>query len=226
MFNWDFRLLSPTLEDKALPSKIHRVYLDGFGLKKGWSLEGVESALARCDALGLLLDSGNEICGYAFYSCPRERLRGRWLLWEDAIGLEKRAQGLGLSEAALAAVWALYPERTFGWIGGRTQNPIVMKRYAHFGPVFPFDYSYSEGEGPEVMSFLRTYIAEARDVPQLDPITGICSGVYRSGRLGDYAEDIDGGERFEVPLRQWNFQRLRGDAILVVARIGESWKYW
>jgi hypothetical protein len=93
-----------------------------------------------------------------------------------------------------------------------------MKRYARFGVAFPFDRLYSEGEGPEVMSFLRTYIAEARDVPRLDPVTGICSGVYRSGRLGDYAEDIEGGERFEAFLRTWSFQRSRGDAVLVVAR--------
>lgn len=220
MFEWIFRFRGQATGDEGLPSKIHQVYLDGFGLQEGWGLERIERALAGCDVLGLLLDNlANEVCGYALYSCPSEPLRGKSLLWEDAISLKKRAQGFGLSYVALARVRALYHERTFGWIGGRTQNPVVMKRYARFGPAFPFDSLYSEGDGPEVMQFLRTHIAEARDVPRLDIATGICSGIYWSGKLGDYAIGIEGTERFEDLLQQWNFQRANGDALLVMANV-------
>jgi len=222
MFNWRFRFLDKVADDEALPRKIRQIYLDGFGKQDGWSLGSIERTLNRCDALGVLVDPSDELYGYAFYSCPRKQVGGEWLLWEEAVCLKKSVQGHGLSIAALAQVRALYSERTFGWIGGRTQNPLVMKRYARFGPVFPFDSLYSEGEGPVLMRFLQENIAEARDVPQLDTKTGVCAGVYKSGRLGDYAVGIAGSDKFEKQLREWGFRRLNGDAVLVVAQIPEE----
>ena len=134
-------------------------------------------------------------------------------------------QGKGFASRRLfEEACSLFPGRTFGWIGGRTQNPLVMSRYANFGEVFPFDIPYIDDFGKKLMDFLLmhvTGIQQAAEKGALDPYTGICRGVYHEGKLGNYATSIEGTERFEQMLRRWSFERDGGDAIVVVSRLHE-----
>jgi hypothetical protein len=217
---WEFRRNDRRGEFASnLPEQIHKVYLNGFERRKGWSLEGIRESLKRCDAFGLLWGPDRkDLLGYALYCLPEVKLKDAWFLWEDAICIRKKLHNAGLGRKALLGVCDLYPERTFGWVGGRTQSTIIMKRNAGLGPVFPFDLSYSEGDGLEVMGFLLQHISEVRDAKSFDPSKGICRGVY-GRQLGKYPLDLKESEASEKLLASWGFSRKRGDAVVVVARV-------
>lgn len=215
-FQWEFYVpdnIKPLFCD--LPLVIHDVFRDGFGMN-GWSTVEIEGALRRCGMLGLLLDEQRSVCGYALYSVPQPSFRGASLLWEDAICLRKKAQGQGLSDQAVRLALAHNPERRFGWLGGRTQNPIVMRRYTRQGVTFPFDVAYAEQEGPDLIRFLLENVSEVQRVQDFNASTGVCSGVYRR-RLGDYPWCERGP--FERHLLELGFDREKGDAVVVVAKL-------
>jgi hypothetical protein len=222
MLEWTFRSLQVDSEvEEGLAESIRAVFLDGFGLSDGWTVDEIKVSLRRSHILGLLMSPDGQIWGYAFYSVPPNSFEGRWFLWEDAICLRKNVHGYGLSEEALPYVQRLYPRKEFGWIGGRTQNPIVMRRYAAYGKVFPFDLRYDEGVGPRLMEFIVGSIEEIGAVADLDRATGICRQVYKEGILGDYLLGLEEAQPFERLLNSWNFNRAKGDAVIVVAAIDE-----
>jgi len=222
MYNWQFQILNGISPEDDIATSIHQVFLDGFALQKGWSIESIKKAFTRSKILGLLVNLNQEICGYAFYSVPDHPLQGTYLLWEDGICLKKEAQGKKLSSQAWKLACSFFSTRKFGWIGGRTQNPLVIKRYAKLGVLFPFQITYAEGEGKLIMDYLSRYIAEVRDVKHLERDTGICRQVYKEGRLGDYSIQIDGADEYEKLLHAWNFQRENGDALIVVTKLSNT----
>jgi len=124
---WQFHHLKGLEPDDALVESIHKIFLDGFGLKEGWSTEGIKKALKRATLLGLLADLNDHFWGYSLYTIPDEPLMGTFFLWEDAICLKKEAQGNRLSSSVWKMCLSLYPSRKFGWVGGRTQNPLAHK---------------------------------------------------------------------------------------------------
>ena len=186
-------------------------------------MNGVRKAYLQSTIVGLLKEGDGEIGGYAFYSVPSAELWGSHLLWEDAICIKKGLQGRGLSSRLLfAKASSMFPEWKFGWIGGRTQNPLVIRRYQPLGRVFPFDQLYSEEKGRLIMDFLTMNVAEVMDVTaNLDRRTGVCHRVYSEGRLGDYGTLLNGTERFEKLLEQWGFDRERGDAVVTVVELSQ-----
>jgi hypothetical protein len=223
IFKWRFQLRHKDEPiDPRLPEKLRAVFLDGFGLKDGWGIDSIREVLRRCDVLGLLEDLRGEICGYALCTVPSVPFEGRWLLWEDAICLRKRAHAFGLSKEILPAVQRLYPGKSFGWIGGRTQNPVMMNRYAGYGKVYPFDLRYDQGLGPKLMDSLVRHVEEVGAVPVLDRSNGICRKVYQEGVLGDYAIGVGADQPFERQLTIWGFNRPEGDAVIMVAALQEA----
>lgn len=221
---WHFQsLVDPETVPDTVFSAILQVFQDGFGLPDGWSLEGVRYALLRSDVLGLLCGSSG-IDGYAFYTVPEVQLEGRHVLWEDAICLRQCVQGMGYGSRALSEAAAFLPHHDFGWVGGRTQNPVVFLRYACLGSVFPFDEPYTDPRGKRVMDFLITHIIEVQEserAGRLERTTGICRGIYDEGKLGVYDVGLQASADWEVSLKEWGFDRLAGDALLLVARLTE-----
>ena len=203
-----------------IPAQILDVFRDGFALPQAWTLAQSRHAMVRSDVLGLLVNAHAQVFAYAFYSIPPETLFGKHVLWEDAICIRQALQGQGYaSEALIHQVCSHFPEYNFGWLGGRTQNPQIFRRYAHFGALYPFDQSYAEGSGPFVLAFLRQHITEVNeDWLRTDPLTGICKNIYPEGRLGNYTIDLEKHERFEQMLNNWGFERSAGDAVIVVAQ--------
>jgi hypothetical protein len=100
----------------------------------------------------------------------------------------------------------------------------MMMRYANFGrgEVFPFDKLYDSKDGQSIMAFLLEHIAEVQTTHQrgkLNIINGICTQLYPQGRLGDYCVDLEKVARFETQLQAWEFQRERGDAVILVSSL-------
>ena len=124
---------------------------------------------------------------------------GSYVLWEDAICIRKHLQGNKLSSSSLFKIaCGLYKDHRFDWIGGRTQNPLVILRYARLGTLFPFDQLYEGKEGSLLMKYLQENISEVREVrSRLGPATGICREVYPEGKLGDFALELREALRFE-----------------------------
>jgi len=215
-FEWNFS--TPPYDLGELPTltkEILSVFRDGFGLD-GWSSEGVEKVIVRSSALGLLRDQQGRTCGYAIYTLPNELLVGSYFLWEESVCLNRDAQGLGLSMRAIHAVQGIFSDRRVEWLGGRTQNPVVMHRYSQLGPTFPFANSYAVCDGPSVVEFLVRNISGVRDQQNFDRESGICVGAYKRV-LGDYPWRANG--TFEEWLTARGFDRSRGDAVVVVSML-------
>jgi hypothetical protein len=67
MYAWKFQKLREENDFKEdILEAIHQVFLDGFGLEEGWSLESIRKVLKHSTILGLLVTDSNEIVGYAF----------------------------------------------------------------------------------------------------------------------------------------------------------------
>jgi hypothetical protein len=224
MFKWYFSK-APADVNQPLLEHIHRVYLDGFAKSEGWSLGGIKQVLTTSSIVGLLKNQKAEIVGYAFYTVPIHTLAGTRVLWENAICIKKELQSRGLTKGIMKRAISVFPDDEFGWIRGRTQNTLVIKRYASVGDTFPFVSSYGTDDGKQVMDYLIGNIEQASDSYArglLDLTNGICRNVYPGGRLGDYSTRIEGAEAFEQQLLDWGFNRESGDALLVVSRLSRT----
>ena len=206
---------------------IYSIFLNGFGLteKNAWRIERIADALRRISFLALAYANDEpNACGYAMYTVPPIPFDdGTYLLWEDAICLRKTAQGQGGRSDLFAKITARSHHRPIGWIGGRTQNPRVIKTYCRLGHSFPFSENYETPDGQAIMAFLRAHVDEVRHVEKLDLPCGIGRHVYRQGRLGDYDEDAYKTLEFERQLADWKFDRDNGDAVIVTARLRTPW---
>ena len=218
---WQFKRLdeNPEIADEIV-EELRWVCVNGFGLESDeWAADN-KLMLSQSTILGRLLNQQGKVFGIAFYSAPDVFLDGTHFLWEDGICLVKEAQRKGYSWTAIDQALKMFPERTFGWVGCRTQNPAMFLRYAKLGKIFPFDELYDKVNGERIINFLLENIAEVKEVGALNNLSrgnGICTEVYPQGRLGDYPTEIDGAEPFEKQLKQWEFQRDRGEAVILVS---------
>jgi hypothetical protein len=218
--HWQCRLRQP---DKALDEDLVRqayeVFRYAFGFEPVHGIESVRHRLLNATVLGLLRDATGAVQGFACYSVPDMPLAGAHFLWGDGMAIAPAVQGRGLSLGVVERACALFPGRAFGWMGGRSQNPIVFQRYARFGKTFPFDATYAEGEGRFVLNFLRQHIAEVRESDDVDPISGLCPRAYRWSYAADYLSRAAGADRIEAQLRRFGFDRSRGDAVIVTTKL-------
>lgn len=222
MHTWRFRLLQAAdAANDRLVVRLRELVVEAFGVESLPELEAIRDPLRQCTALGLLVADNAAIDGFALYSVPTVPLHGQYLLWEDGIALAKSVQGRGYSSRAFAAAFALFPATTFGWLGGRAQNPVVFRRYAALGRVLPFELGYGTAAGSAVMSYLRTHVAEVRDAPTLEPSTGICRAAYGWAHAPEFPVSVAGVEPFEAWLAAHDFRRSDGDAVVVVSRLRE-----
>jgi GNAT superfamily N-acetyltransferase len=226
---WHIHDMTLERAKEAWIADIGSIFLDGFGLPedRAWSPDRIAHALGNISYLAIAYTSDQPserkvAYGYALYTVPSVPLgNGTYLLWEDAICLRKSMQGSGAPRELFAAITKRSRHQPIGWIGGRTQNPRVMRTYRKFGHAFPFAEDYSTPDGQAIMSFLREQVREVRDVPttSLDLACGIARGIYRQGRLGDYPVNVENTSDIEQQLTSWGFNRDRGDAVIVAARL-------
>jgi hypothetical protein len=221
--SWEFQQLDGNAEiPDSLVEQCSRVCIDGFGLKAGDWADGNREKLSQSKLFGRLVGNGEKLYGIAYYSVPDARINNSHILWEDGICLVKSVQHKGCSWQAITKAASLFPDRQFNWVGCRTQNPAMLMRYSRFGRLFPFDELYNTSDGQTVMDFLLQHIAEVQTTHQqgkLNTVNGVCTELYRQGRLGDYSVKLNGAGFFEKQLQDWGFQRERGDAVILVSSL-------
>lgn len=223
-FSWSFQTLEkPDEISDELLRQISQTFADGFGLRNGWKLDSIRYALRRSDILGLLVGENGEVGGYAFYSAPNDKMLNSYLLWEDAICIKKHLQGYKFaSRSLLESACKAFNNREFGWVGGRTQNSLVLLRYSRMGMIFPFDAMYNSETGQTIMDFLVSHIDELKEAAErLESVTGICRQIYPEGKLGDYDDQLPGTEQIERQLAEWGFRRDNGDAIVAIVKLDQ-----
>jgi len=227
MWTWHF---SQTDEiPAALFPEIARDILDVFndGMGQGewnWSIDQIEKTFESSDILGLLKNETGECGGYFFATLPQETLFRKSVLWIDACSVRKALQRNGYFHQALEVIKHNFPALDFGFIGGRTQNPEVLRIFDRLSPsndYYPFEKPYS----PQIMDFLKNNIANEIKKPSennaLNGSNGIIRNAYWGSRLGDYQIDL-GDERirfFEAQLDKWQFNRDDGDALIILKRL-------
>jgi GNAT superfamily N-acetyltransferase len=219
-YEWHCRLLSHSdALDAGLVQQVYDVFRGAFGFEPTQGLDSIRYRLRNSTLLGLLRDGLGGVHGFGCYSVPSVPLGDAYFLWGDGMALMPDVQGRGLTRGLMERACSLYPGRLFGWMGGRTQNPVVFQRYAKFGRVFPFDGTYAEPEGRHVLRYLREHVAEVREAGKIDEVTGICRGAYRWTYLQEYLAQVRANERFEQQLRGWGFNRAHGDALILVVKL-------
>jgi hypothetical protein len=217
MYNWKFYHLQGDEQfDSRLLLELHEAFADSMGVE-GCTIENITRRLAECQLLGLLEDVNGAIYGCVLVSIPATPLHGKYLIWGNTGYLRKSVQRRMVWRQILNKIVECFPEREFGWIGCRTQNPLMMRSYSFFGSLMPFETDYSQGEGRLLMRYMRQHIPQVRDVPELLPNKGICRALYSTGRMGDYPVNLTG--RIEQTLDEWGFERERGDSLVVVAKL-------
>jgi hypothetical protein len=172
VYEWHCRRLSPAdALDPVLVQQVHDVFRVAFGFEPTHGLDSIRYRLRNSTVLGLLRDGSDGVHGFACYSVPSVPLGGEHFLWGDGMALLPEVQGRGLTQGFVERACALFPGRQFGWMGGRTQNPVVFRWHAKFGRVFPFDGSYAQPEGRRVLRYLREHVAEVREATAVDADT-------------------------------------------------------
>jgi hypothetical protein len=204
--------------------QIQNIFRDGFGGEQDWHQEKIRQRLNNASVVGLLEAPGTPPAGYAIYSSPDEALDGRFVLWEDGVCLRRTWQRKGIAPKPQELVRGLSEllDRKFGWLGGDTQNPLVYKRYASLGRVFPIDMPFTSKPGQRLLNFLLDHVPQVKSRRKdLNIRSGALTKIYKEGRLGQYEVGISGAEPFEEYLMQHGVRRERGDALLLVAEFRE-----
>jgi hypothetical protein len=208
----------------AIVGQIQSIFRDGFGCSKDWPETNIRQRLKNSSVVGLLEIAGAAPAGYAIYSSPEQTLDGKFVLWEDSICIRQafHARKMSRPPQLLYEVGG-FLGREFGWFGGDTQNPVVYKRYARLGRVFPIDMPFTSETGQRVLNFLLESVPQVRDRARiLDVRSGALRGIYTEGWLGQYEVGISGAEPFEEYLSRHEIRRERGDALLLMAKVRDD----
>lgn len=227
MYNWIFSFTKDiSTEDKFLIAEnILAVYRDAMG-SEGWSVDEICDRAEKSTALGLLKDAKNNIGGYLLVTVPSEPLNDKHILWIDSISVRKALQKHGYYQRGIKKVMKKFSKYyTFGFVGGRSQNPLIfyLRDKLSDNKLYPFDDLYPG----ELMEYLINHVYEVGEpydegkLKNEDLKRGICRKIYKKGKLGDYEENIDRGRsaKFEAKLKEWDFQRQKGDALIIIKQL-------
>lgn len=220
---WRFELPpAPLGLDDSVVASVLNVFRKGMPSPQGWHVPGAERSVRTAD-LALLLLEDDALVGYALYKAipvPGDPI-GRCVLWEESICFLPAYTGKKYGNDALtAALLLMEPHRSIGWIGGRTQNPIVLRRYGRFargrGRLLPFGASYDDDKADRGALAAVTAVVGGHWKEGPDRF-GITRGTYSEGKLGNYPEDVAGAEGYNEFLRERGFDRDAGDAVIALA---------
>ena len=207
-------------ELEKVPQILH-IFRNGMGIQ-GWHAEGVKITKNTSSFTALLEDDEKQFYGYFFITVPDDLLHAKKILWIEACCLLKTSQKSGYYKKAIEQAIALYGNDNIGWLGGRTQNPAIILAHDKLsnGAFYPFDKLYPF----DISNYLVTSIREAEEPNshgKYKPETGICTAVYKEGKLGDYEENLTQGRcpYFEEKLKEWGFSRKDGDAVVILKKI-------
>ncbi|MCP3918171.1 MAG: hypothetical protein GY711_21690 [bacterium] len=229
--SWRFFYPNGAAPQDWLVSRIQSVFIDGFAVDENdvWPAGKVVERVRNAKVLALAVDGDNEIQGYAIYTIAPKPFNGRDLLWEDSICLTRRWQGRRFSNSPVAEIQTQFRRSNIGWVGGCTQNPLILRRYKRSSLLYPFDRSFVDREGERLFEFLCKNVPQiAKRTEELTDAersevakTGILRGIYKQ-QLGSYPEHVDGLEDIVGYLESNNFDRNNGDVVVAVSAVDKA----
>lgn len=104
-------------------------------------------------------------------------------------------------------------------IGGRTQNPVVVRSYYQsglFSRIYPFDRTYDQSQS--VQAVLRYIVLQTRNRFPLDERTGLVREVYKEGKSRAYDNAKASPEiqaLYTRMMQEFGLEPDRGDALHV-----------
>lgn len=215
---WEFfDLRSQPVVDAEFIKKIRDAYVASFYRgsypHSDLPFKSLEKRLELSTDLAILeREKSEQFYGYAIFSIPEAMFQGKRIIWQDSIAVDPSLQGRGYSKKVYEIIRSTNHES--GWLGGRTQNPTIIKSFCKKGKSFPFDELYSSETGKELFSFLYRNIPEVKESVGVDISTGIVKGKY-SRRLGSYPNDWTGVETQKEFLERNDFNQDNGDAVII-----------
>ncbi len=225
---WHFTKLKPeTVYEDWLIDELFSVHCDGFGMEYGWNMLEIQETLKTSTILGLLKSKDSKekkIHGFGIYSVSDYAHEGGHVLWGNALVLRDGLQKGRLIFGLLELVMSMFPDKPFRWIGARTQNPSIYRRYIKYAETFfPFDEDFSTVRGKELVDFVSINIPQLADSIDNHPIpeNGICRGIY-GRKFGNYYVNPDDPliDKYERYLTDHKFDRDAGDGVVVIAERG------
>lgn len=204
--------------------RIRKVYVSSFWGETypgpGLPFQSLNKRLLCSTDLTILsnVDSA-DICGYAIFSIPDNLFEGAKVVWQDSIAVDRSLQGEGYAKEAYRLINQKSPNSD--WLGGRTQNPAVIRAFCKKGKSFPFDERYSSDAGQKLLAFLSENIVEVKESEGIDTSSGIIKKAYPY-KLGDYVNDWTGIEPQKQFLETNGFDQDNGDAVIILTRVSES----
>ncbi len=220
MYTWNFQIIKQ-LDNNEITNKLSPLALECFG--KTFRIEHFQNKLNQATLLSLLMKD-KKIVGFVIHSIPEIPLKGAYMLWVNAICLAKSVRSKGYFSKHFDDIFNFFPDKRFGYIACKTQSPIVLKKYAEMGMLFPFESSYTGKEGKRILDYLCKHVDEFKEIKKFDWNNGVCRRVYNGSLTDRSIKKIKSIERFEEQLLNWNFNRHAGDSIIIVSKLGSPAK--
>lgn len=188
-----------------------------------FSLADAESLIGESDWLLRVTDDAGEPAALGSYRLI-DAVPGTTVLWESLVAVRRDWQGRGIAtdllNAAVAACSCSFPSR-IGYVGGRSQNPGIWKRYSSYGPLLPLDAEPT----PADKAVIDGVVQAISQVADADPDSLIVRNAYRSayGIEGTFGNITRGRKplsgRWAEYLDRHRFNPVDGDAIVSLARV-------
>lgn len=222
---WNFKKTSEyKLDLENTIAKITDLFNDGMG-QEGWKPYKIKRQLKSSHVLGFLEDEYGKDFSYFFATIPKKRFDGKHLLWIDACSVRQRFQRNGIFSKGVEEIKNIYKKYNFGYVGGRSQNPIVFRTIDKLSSdiYYPFDKLYPS----EMINFLKDTIKNEVKRPSetkeqgLNLENGIVTNAYWGKKLGNYKVDLNNEDilRYEKKLSEWGFDRCNGDSVIILKQI-------
>lgn len=206
---------------------IDELIQDGFGDGiVAMPLAHLRAALADSNFVGLLVIEGKLVAFMLAY-VPVAKYQGKSFIWVNKLVVAANYQGrhYGSPRTLVEAFRLSFPTLEIGFIGARTQSPGLLRSFINLSPSnYPFARRYHESNeetGVQLLLFCFLCIPQLRNAYNpASPFVvsvGLFIGAYQN-KLG-VGRAENGNPEAENLLRKLNFQRERGDAILIVAPV-------
>jgi hypothetical protein len=152
-----------------------------------------------------------EICGFAFYYLPSEKLDGQPFSYVNKIAITTSTQGHGCGRDFIKTL----KDRGIKYFGARTQNPAILKLIIE-GAKLNLPYR-DKCKAAIAFDFMKIHIPQVRESfnagNYFDPETGIFPYLYKH-RLGNIKLLYTASEIDDL-LKSIGFNRDHGDSILM-----------
>lgn len=220
---WRFKYITDSTASNDVVEAVLDIFYDAMG-QGVWTEEKVYRQFRSSNYFGFYESDNEENSAYFFATVPETCLNDYHVLWIDACSVRKKMQSKGIFKSAIDILQEIIPGKRIGYIGGRTQNPTIIKMYGKLSShvFYPFDCYYDDTVIYYLIGNIRNEVGMPYEEKKLDfdIQTGILKKVYGE-KLGDYdvglTDEIT--KRYEDKLELYGFNRNNGDAVIILKKI-------